>query len=368
MRRGVHAVFDDIARLQDSIHRVDASLEARAEAEDRGGRVIHLLTVDELNALPHPAWAIKGVLLRRGLAAIFGPSGSGKSFLLKDILHAVSRGEDWMGHRVPTALPVCYVALEGQVSIPLRVEALAREKGPFGPGFRVLLGRWQLTNPDDVADLGEALRAFPGAVTCIDTLHAASPEMDENSSRDMGMSIEGAKILQRITGGLVLLVHHTGKDAQRGMRGHSSLRAALDCAIAVEREGDSRSWRIDKSKDSVDGAVHPFRLRQVVLGTDDDGDDITSCVVEPCEQPRENFVTGREVQILDVLKKLCATSTPRLEDWRTECIAQGLIIGPTDDARKKSMDRTRDRLISAGLLSRGMSRGIYIPAQVGDEG
>jgi putative DNA primase/helicase len=99
----------------------------------------------------------------------------------------------------------------------------------------------------------------------------------------MGEVIGAAKVIQAELGGLVLLVHHTGKDATKGMRGHSSLHAALDAAIEVCRDGDRREWKMHKSKDGEDGEAHPFRLDVVEVGTDDEGEPITSCVVVPEE-------------------------------------------------------------------------------------
>lgn len=97
----------------------------------------------------------------------------------------------------------------------------------------------------------------------------------------MGDIISAAKVLQAIFGGLVLLVHHSGKDQAKGLRGHSSLTAALDAAIEVIRNDDRRSWRIAKSKDDSDSATHFFRLDVVEIAKHDDGEPITSCVVVP---------------------------------------------------------------------------------------
>ena len=46
---------------------------------------------------------------------------------------------------------------------------------------------------------------------------------------------------------------------------------------------DRREWQVYKSKDGEDGAVHPFLLEVVEVGTDDDGEPITSCIVAPAE-------------------------------------------------------------------------------------
>ena len=113
----------------------------------------------------------------------------------------------------------------------------------------------------------------------IDTLNRAAPDVDENSSQDMGRILQGVKELQRRTEGLVVLVHHSGKDLSRGMRGHSSLHAALDGAVEVERTGEERSWKAVKVKDGEDGHRHTFHLFRHVLGQDADGDDFSSCTV-----------------------------------------------------------------------------------------
>ena len=101
----------------------------------------------------------------------------------------------------------------------------------------------------------------------------------------MGALIDAAKALQAKLSGVVLLIHHTGKDAAKGLRGHSSLHAALDAAIEVIRNEERREWRIAKAKDDADSLGHPFRLEVMEIGTDEDGELITSCVVVEDELP-----------------------------------------------------------------------------------
>ncbi len=239
-----------------------------------------LLTSADLHALPPLTWRIRGVLPAHGLASVYGPSASGKSFLVLDMAAAIAEGRDWFGYRV-NACPVVYVCLEGAAGFRLRVAAWEQHHGRTLPaGLCVVLQPFKLTETMDVADMAAAvLSAGAGAVTFIDTLNASAPGMDENASRDMGLVLEAAKRLQALTGGLVAAVHHTGKDAARGLRGHSSLFAALDAAVEVSRDGDRKEWKIAKSKDGADGEAHPFRLEVVQLAPDSDGEPVTSCVV-----------------------------------------------------------------------------------------
>jgi hypothetical protein len=189
---------------------------------------------------------------------------------------------------------------------------------------------------------------------------------DENASADMGRILEAAKALQRLTAGLVLLVHHTGKDATKGLRGHSSLFAALDAAVEVTREGDRREWKLAKAKDGQDGAAHPFRLEVVDMGQDDEGEAITSCIVAPDESPQDVTRSrlpkgGNQKVVLDALYELLRKSTafgragappqrPCVEtESAVEAIAPRLTCEPL--RRKERTRKALTGLVASGLLT-----------------
>jgi hypothetical protein len=208
------------------------------------------------------------------------------------------------------------VGLEGEAGISQRIQAHQDKHGPLAAGFRFLLQALDIRKPADRADLVAAARAAGcvGGVLAIDTLNRAAPGADENDSAAMGEIIAATKALQAELGGLVLLVHHTGKDASKGLRGHSSLHAALDAAVEVSRSDDRREWTTAKSKDGSDDQGNPFRLEVVEIGTDEDGDEITSCCVVPEERAadavgRVKLPTGGNQRIiLDALRDLLKES------------------------------------------------------------
>lgn len=289
-------------------------LEALLSVPKTPPQRFRLLGSSDLRALPALAWRVRGVLPAHGLASVYGSSGSGKSFLMLDAAAAIAEGAAWFGYRVKPA-PVVYCALEGETGFRVRVAAWEEAKGRRLPaGLRLVLQSFKLTDPQDVADLAAAvLTAGAGAVVILDTLNRAAPEADENASADMGRIIEAAKALQRLTGGLVVVVHHSGKDATRGLRGHSSLFAALDAAVEVTREGDRRQWKVAKAKDGQDGAGHPFRLEVVDLEDDDEGETVTSCVVAPDESPQDVTRSrlpkgGNQKVVLDALGEMLRAS------------------------------------------------------------
>lgn len=238
-----------------------------------------LLTGNDLRLLPPVQWRLKGILPYEGLAAMYGPSASGKSFLGFATGVAISEGADWFGIRT-TKSTVVYVALEGESGFKNRVAAWELENGRSLPAdMFMVMQPFHITKPEDVDDLTALVPI--GSVVIVDTLNRAAPTSDENSSKEMGEILESCKRLQALIGGLIILIHHTGKDTTRGARGHSSFFAALDGAIEVERTATQRSWSVAKAKDGQDGKKFPFDLKQHVLGLDADGDQITSCTITP---------------------------------------------------------------------------------------
>ncbi len=321
-----------------------------------------LLTGADLADLPPLRWCVRGVLPAEGVAALYGPSASGKSFLALDMAAAIADGAHWFDCRVAAA-PVVYAALEGEAGFRSRVQAWEKHHQRQLPeGLRLMLQPFKLTTSEDVRDLAAVVPA--GAVVFLDTLNRAAPTADENSSTDMGLILESTKRLQALTGGLVVLVHHTGKDTTKGLRGHSSLFAALDAAVEVSRDGDRREWKVAKSKDGQDGEAHPFRLKVETLGDDEHGEPITSCAVVPDmaaqEVQRVKLPQGGNQRIafdalLPKFKATGLTGKPGAPPLRL-CIELEAAVRAAAAALPVEPDRKTERARAAitGLISRGV--------------
>ncbi|MCM0610585.1 MAG: AAA family ATPase [Ideonella sp. WA131b] len=349
--------------LREGIDALEVLLSSASEPPKPEPR-FKLLGRDDIAALPPLAWRVRGVLPTVGVAALFGPSASGKSFLAFDLAAHIAEGREWFAYRV-TAAPVVYVVLEGEAGFKLRAEAWEQAHGRKLPaGLRLVLQGFKLTG--DVPDLAAAILAAvgAGAVVFVDTLNRAAPMADENSSRDMGEILEGTKELQRLTAGLVVLVHHTGKDAARGLRGHSSLFAALDAAVEVTRDGERKEWKVSKAKDGADGDAHPFRLEVVQLPQESDGEPVSSCVVRrdmgTADVARVKLPQGGNQRIvLDALRPMfkasprfgmggAPASRPCIELEPALCAA-GAALPCASDRRT---ERTREAI--TGLVARGV--------------
>ena len=328
-----------------------------------------LLTAGDLLRLPPVQWIVRGVLPRDGLAVVYGPSGSGKSFLVLDLLACVVDGREWFGRKV-RPVPVTYCALEGEAGLKQRFQAYQRRHGAnAGAGMSFLMTAFDLLVAEDVESLAAAIGSagVGGGVVVLDTLNRAAPGTDENSSQDMGRIIAACKHLQGLVGGLVVLVHHTGKDAAKGLRGHSSLFAALDAAVEVTRTEERRAWKVAKSKDGRDGDAEPFMLEQVELGQDGDGEPLNSCVVvrgEPLQGESQPKLTTTEKQALAALRKMEQSQGEAPPEgapdwvhvavaesvWRAECYAAGISTGDDPSAKRKAFQRARQGLMDKRMV------------------
>lgn len=275
---------------------------------------------------PEHEWLIKGLLTRGERSMVAGPSQSGKSFAVLDIALSVARGVDYRAYAKVGGGPwaerafktrhggVIYQAGEGGRGIKKRLRAYrihnnipANEELPF-----VLLpAPLDLHGSDEPTKLiideinhWSATFDVPLELVVIDTLSAATPGANENASEDMSRVLARCERIAQATNAHVMIVHHMNAAGEKP-RGHSSIFANLDNAMVVRkvdglREPNRRRTRPDgsehevpgreiremaltKQKDGEDGTVIRFVLRSVEIGTDEDGDRITSCVAAPPE-------------------------------------------------------------------------------------
>jgi len=232
------------------------------------------------------AYMIKGVLAADTMSVIYGPSNSGKTFFALDLAFHIAAGREWRGMRVMPA-GVLYLAAEGGRGVLNRVVAIKRETGITQAPIAVKRAGMDLLHSEAdlqaVYDLAQGVRQrTPGLplLIVIDTLSRIMAGGDENSAADMTALIRNVDAIRAATNAHVMLVHHTGKDTARGARGHSSLRAATDTEIEVQNEDGERAAQVQKQRDYQGGETFAFTLKAVKLGVDQDGDDVTSCVIE----------------------------------------------------------------------------------------
>jgi hypothetical protein len=231
---------------------------------------------------------VQGLLASTGIAVIWGPPKCYKSFWTYDLTMHIARGIPYQGRRVYQCSAV-YVALEGQAGFPDRFEAY-RQHHQMDEDVPFHLVGTQLGLAKDadqlIADIKAQIRNTNPGVICLDTLNR-SLEGSESSDEDMAAYLNAAEKIALAFSCLVIIVHHCGIDGTRP-RGHTSLSGAAVVQISVKRTADKfrASATVEMAKDMAEGGEVHFRLEPVNIGTDADGNVVSSLVVLPSDATR----------------------------------------------------------------------------------
>lgn len=339
------------------------------QAPNRSQRFV-LTRLRDLKLNTTAAWLIRGIWPREGLILEWGAPKCGKSFSVFDRGWHVAANLDYRGRPV-TPGAVVYIACEGERGLGARGAALRAEYPDVAdrdPPFFVMATRLDLAA--DCAELLGRIReqlgdAAPVAVI-IDTLNR-SIGGSESDDRDMGAYIKGADRIRETFRCAVVLIHHSGIEGSRP-RGHTSLTGAVDAQLAVKREaGGLITTRVEWLKDGAgEGDTICSRLRAVEVGLNDNGDPITSCIVEPAdpEKPAPARLSPACAMALDALREAidqsgavppasnhipAYTKTVGVELWRALVYARAIADG-TQNAKRMAFRRAADQLQARGLI------------------
>ena len=335
--------------------------------------LFNLHTIQSLKKLPPIHWLVKKLLPETGLACVFGPSGSSKSFLCLDLALSIASQPNWFDLKVKN-VPVLYIALEGVSGIGRRLEAWIKYNKIVPKYFFTIIENFNLSLKKDVQKLLDSIQKinFQKGLIIIDTFSQASPGMDENSVQDMTLLLSHLKQIQEHSQSLVLIVAHSGKDASRGLRGSSCIRAAMDTVLEVSSISETnKQWTVEKSKDSQDGGVYKYQLKEMILGLDEDNQQITSCVIKSGEylsfikakpSGKNQLMAYKQIEsqlVLSAIKGLCSTDPEQplleLED-AIDYVAKGF-ISTEKSKRRNQAKNVLQNLIANGFVKLGAEDG-----------
>ena len=259
----------------------------------------------DLLALPPKRWMVDQVLGAGDIGMIFGPPGSGKSFIVIDMIFAACRGVQWaMRFDTVRRLSVAYCAGEGLGGLPQRFAAAAQHHGVDDlPNFTFFDSAPQLFTPEregsnaTAETIGRFVREWQQRqkdgeagtldVLIVDTLHSATAGADENSAQDMGQVLNAVKAASKALGCAVILVHHSNK-AGTGERGSSAMRGAMDFMIEIKPTVGKFAMECAKLKDAQAWKPQTFDLIEL-------GDSARVWWDEPSEIPNS---TGKQSMAL----------------------------------------------------------------------
>lgn len=361
------------------------------KAKDKTPKPYFISVGELLNDRSPTAWLIQGLIELGAIALLVGPPSAGKSFLLLCWCLNVVLGRQWYGNRSVRQGTVIYIAGEGHSGFRRRCAAWAKHHGVDISDAPLFFNQQtvQLIDEQSCLEAHQAVAAVvkqhgPIAMLCLDTFNRTAGS-DENSNTDTAKVLHHVeKYFQRPFNCAVLVVHHSGHEAQRA-RGASALPAAADSVFQLADKGGVRVLSVTKSKESALPPDMSFKLESVSLDDwepdPDTGELPSSAVIVPSDEamsvPKRKKLTPRLTDAIDALyvatqehgedapeavtkaRGLLAPSRCVAETfWREGFYGSpSLAADLTPDAKQKAFRRAVDDLLDRELING--SHGFY---------
>ena len=329
-------------------------------------------------------WLIHGVLPVKAFAALYGPPGSFKSFIALDMAEAIATGRPWMGNPIERQGAVLYLCGEGFGGFGARIKACQiHHKTPKGAPIYVI--RHQLNLRSSAEDFNALMIAIVALVEktgmefqlmAVDTLARAFGGGNENDSDAMGSFITTMGKIQEFLNCALMVLHHSGKDLAKGLRGHSSLLGAVDTQLEILRFEEQQKGVISltKQKDGQDGVRYGFEMVEIEISGSSLGfDPVVSLAVQASDEAanqaskksKNNAGKGRNQSIeMESLRSVVKQkgiqkiiegklrTAVNLADWRSEFRSKKGVTDDSTTLEKKAFDkawsRAQERLQDAG--------------------
>ena len=191
----------------------------------------------------------------------------------------------------------------------------------------------------------------------------------ESSDQDMSNYVRAADQLRDAFACAVVAIHHSGLDASRP-RGHTSLTGGCDAQIVVKRNATGQIvTTVEHMKDGSADVELVSTLKVVEVGRDEDGEVITSCIIEPVEGAGVARKSTSTIKLTKGAKIALAALHDALTDmgevppasnhippgvrcitverWRDWAYRRGISTSDKYDSRRQAFIRATEGLIAA---------------------
>jgi len=314
------------------------------------------------------SWLIKNWIPADSIGMIHGPSASGKTTIMLDMLLSASSGlPGWLDNRIRRPIGVVYLCGEGLTGVKRRIRAWKHNRMVDDLGnFAVYPLPLDLDKPEGIHEIRSQIDTLGWRpdIIVIDTVNRYMSG-DENSAQDTRMLLNCVDSLRSRYSCSGLYVHHTGnsEETQKRARGSSAWRGALDyeISVAVDEQSKVRCVEQVKMKDTelmpnvygmIEGADIPGLY-------DDDGEQVTGAVFNACDVKPESVVDPKlEAEVNEML---CAyvdkgmtgrhISKKAWAEWYVEKGKAKDITAASNNQLKKGDYRMIVRLTKANIIS-----------------
>jgi hypothetical protein len=377
--RRIVAVSDELAtaafnpqgrQVAEILDDAKVKLGRLAEARKMGSTRVPILSLGELREQAHAVpWLIKHILPAASIGMLFGASGTFKSFIAVDAACHVAHGMNWLGRRT-TQGDVLYIAAEGGTGLWSRVCAWhqARKLAYTGVPLHIVPAAIDLTVDSwRVVEAAQGKGITPKLVV-IDTLSQTFGG-EENSAAEVAAYFrELGSRFRQLWGCSVLIIHHTGHNETERPRGSSAMRANLDYMLGVFRDENQMLATVTcaKQKDGDPFKDISFAVSSHVLGTDEDGDKVTSLVARhlaSIEDVQEVMASEGKAGRKGHSELLLGLVSNGMKESELKTVFFGECGVDTPEGRRKAYYRAKKWLVDMGLME--IAQGVVITLKTG---
>jgi RecA-family ATPase len=330
-------------------------MPGRPNGENTHPAALAVTLYEELTELPPKGWLIKGVIARGEISSWIGPPGGAKSSLLIDLAVHAAAGLDWRSHPSKGPTGVVYFALERAGLVKRRLYAYRLRDGLTSPLPIAICSRViDLMSSSCVEAIVDTVRACEEAfgmrvgLVILDTANKgiAQGGGDEDKAKDQNRVNAHLRVILERLDLHIASIGHTGKDPERGERGSNAKVADVDLQVTIS--GDAvRTATIDKANDQPEGKLTTYSLQSVVLGLDEDGEEVKTGIVDKLTPAKSDTPKATKSRpFVEILQEQILMTYERLAD------DEGLHAAGKDGKPviKVSADRIRDELKERGFL------------------
>jgi len=334
--------------------------EVTEDNQKQPNETFPVMSISDLRNMPPVQWLIDDVITSYGLTVLYGAPGVGKSFIAVDMALSIAHGRAWHDKTVDEGV-VLYIAGEGVGGLGKRIKAwqthynIDNNDAPM----MVIPMAVQFREQEDIEKLIRTIGAIEKDIKCIviDTVARSMLGMEENSSQEIGIFVEACDSIKRMFKCAVLAIHHSGKDASRGMRGSNALLGACDTSLQIKASDSVITIHTEKQKDAEPIDDMSFALEQVALVGE------TSAVVKITDKKTVKKMVGSDRDALEALRKAlfdAGQQKVRIEVWEEYHRLNSL------DTHKSTRTNARKRLRDSGCI--GIDNGfVWINKDLDDE-
>lgn len=245
--------------------------ETKAEITDEVTYTFQPLGLTKLLQRPDKEWHVDDFIGVKDIAMLFGAPGSGKTFVILDLIFSAILGLLFAGKfSIKRPLRVAYAAGEGIGGLRSRFAAAANHyqayQNPLIQNLSIFLDAPQLFSDKLDTSILQFVKDWQDRqageldILVIDTLHSAIWGADENAAKDIGVVLQAVKYARDQLGCTVLLIHHSNKTG--AYRGSSALHGSMDSMIETKYDADLGEGVMEcfKQKDAEHFRKIPFKL------------------------------------------------------------------------------------------------------------